>query len=246
MHRGSRQHEAEKREHNKFGFRFSYIGSNLLIKPERPRNRHAGLASATTFATKKEIAPATGYAQTDPYMVRKKVLLTGLMNPGEKYRNTRHNAGAMALDLIYPEADFRRADALESLLARVSTDDADLVLQKPETFMNLSGRAVQLAMRKFSISASHLIVLHDEVELLPGEVRYKFAGGHKGHNGLRSIIAQLGTADFHRIRIGVGRPADERGGIADFLLSHQPSTERAKPAPLQEALKLAFQAINSA
>lgn len=168
------------------------------------------------------------------------------MNPGDKYRNTRHNAGAMALDLVYPEADFRRASALESLIAQQTTEEGDLVLQKPETFMNLSGRAVQLAMRKFSVAASHLIVLHDEVELPPGEVRYKYAGGHKGHNGLRSIMGQIGTADFHRIRIGVGRPADDRGGIADFLLSHQPVQERAKLAPLQDALKLAFQAINNA
>lgn len=168
------------------------------------------------------------------------------MNPGEKYRNTRHNAGAMALDLLFPEADFRRTSALESLLAVVSAEEGDLILQKPETFMNLSGRAVFLAMRKYSISASHLIVLHDEVELVPGEVRHKYSGGHKGHNGLRSIIGQIGSADFHRIRIGVGRPADDRGGIADFLLSHQPESERAKLAPLQAALKLAFQAINSA
>ena len=168
------------------------------------------------------------------------------MNPGDKYRNTRHNAGAMALDLVYPEADFRRASALESLIAQMTTEEGDLVLQKPETFMNLSGRAVQLAMRKFSVAPSHLIVLHDEVELPPGEVRHKFGGGHKGHNGLRSIMGQIGSPDFHRIRIGVGRPADERGGIADFLLSHQPVQERAKLAPLQAALKLAFNSINNA
>ena len=145
-----------------------------------------------------------------------KILLVGLMNPGDKYRNTRHNAGAMALDLVYPEADFRRASALESLIAQVTREEGDLVLQKPETFMNLSGRAVHLGMRKFSIAASHLIVLHDEVELPPGEVRHKFTGGHKGHNGLRSIIGQIGTPDFHRIRIGVGRPADDRGGYRGF------------------------------
>ncbi len=179
-------------------------------------------------------------------MVGKKILLAGLMNPGDKYRNTRHNAGAMALDLVYPEADFRRAAALESLIAQVAGEEGDLVLQKPETFMNLSGRAVQLAMRKFSIPPAQLIVLHDEVELPPGEVRYKYAGGHKGHNGLRSIIGQISSADFHRIRIGVGRPVDDRGGIADFLLSHQPQQERAKLAPLQAALKLAFHAINNA
>lgn len=176
----------------------------------------------------------------------KKILLAGLMNPGDKYRNTRHNAGAMALDIVFRDADFRRASALESLLAQVTNEHGELILQKPETFMNLSGRAVHLAMRKFSIAASHLVVLHDEVELPPGEVRHKFGGGHKGHNGLRSIIGQIGTADFHRIRIGVGRPADDRGGIADFLLSHQPVQERAKLAPLENALKLAFQAINNA
>lgn len=187
-----------------------------------------------------------GVALNLPNMVRKKVLLAGLMNPGDKYRNTRHNAGAMALDLIYPGADFRRASQLESLVAQVTSPDGDLILQKPETFMNLSGRAVQLALRKFSVAPSHLIVLHDEVELPPGEVRHKFGGGHKGHNGLRSIIGQIGSADFHRIRIGVGRPADDRAGIADFLLSHQPVQERAKLAPLEQALQMAFAAINNA
>jgi|GEM_PF-369429 len=228
------------------GFRFCYIGSNL--EKESPYAPETGVPEwrpPPPLQPKKKLRHCRGRFKLT-LMVGKKILLAGLMNPGDKYRNTRHNAGAMALDLVYPEADFRRASALESLIAQMTTEEGDLVLQKPETFMNLSGRAVQLAMRKFSVAPSHLIVLHDEVELPPGEVRHKFGGGHKGHNGLRSIMGQIGSPDFHRIRIGVGRPADERGGIADFLLSHQPVQERAKLAPLQAALKLAFNSINNA
>lgn len=168
------------------------------------------------------------------------------MNPGAQYRNTRHNAGAMALDLIYPGADFRRVAAIESAIAKISVETCELILQKPETFMNLSGNAVNAALKKYSILPNSMIVLHDEVELPAGEVRYKFGGGHKGHNGLRSIIGQTGTADFHRIRIGVGRPENDREGIADFLLSAQPIAERATLQTLSPALEKVLTTINNA
>ena len=174
-----------------------------------------------------------------------KILLVGLMNPGDKYRNTRHNAGAMALDVLYPQAIYRRAAALESGIAELEAEHS-LILQKPETFMNLSGNAVSAALKKYSIPPARLIVLHDEVELAPGVIRHKFGGGHKGHNGLRSIIERIATADFHRIRIGVGRPTDDRGGIADFLLSVQPVTERAKAEALQVVLQPVLTSFNNA
>ena len=168
------------------------------------------------------------------------------MNPGEKYRNTRHNAGAMALDLLFPEARYRHTGALHGDVAQLTTDAAEWLLLKPDTFMNLSGNAVLAAMKKFSLSPAQVVVLHDEVELPPREVRYKFGGGHKGHNGLRSIIGQIGSADFHRIRIGVGRPRDDRAGIADFLLSVQPVAERAEKSALEEALGQVMQSIYNA
>lgn len=148
------------------------------------------------------------------------------MNPGEKYRFTRHNAGAMGLDLLWPSAHYAPSKTIEAMLAEVSEGQFRLLLLKPLTFMNLSGQAVAKAMKKFHVQPQHLIVFHDEVELPVGIVKHKFGGGHKGHNGLRSIMALAGSADFHRIRIGVGRPHENHHGIADYLLAFQPPAER--------------------
>lgn len=168
------------------------------------------------------------------------------MNPGEKYRFTRHNAGAMALDLLFPDAAYKYDSAIEALSARLDWEGFDTYLLKPQTFMNLSGQGVGKALRKFGVEQSALIVLHDEVELPAGEVRFKSGGGHKGHNGLRSIIAVLGHRNFHRVRIGVGRPEDDSRGIADYLLSFQPAGERAQLDTLKRALGEAIRAINIA
>lgn len=183
---------------------------------------------------------------SDAGAVTTKILVAGLMNPGDKYRFTRHNAGAMALDVLFPEVTYATNKALESSTAELQNGDHLFIFQKPQTFMNLSGQAVQKALKKFNVKPSHLIVLHDEVELPVGEVRYKFGGGHKGHNGLRSIMAVTGTGDFHRIRIGVGRPPDDTNGIADYLLSFQPENQRAKKEQLLPVWNLALKAINNA
>ena len=168
------------------------------------------------------------------------------MNPGDKYRFTRHNAGAMALDVVYPGIGYSANKALEAFWGQAESDGNICYFLKPQTFMNLSGQSVQKALKKYNIETSHLIVLHDEVELPVGEVRHKFGGGHKGHNGLRSIMGVMGTGDFHRIRIGVGRPADDSNGIADYLLAFQPEAQRAKKEKLIPALETAIKAINNA
>lgn len=180
------------------------------------------------------------------HLVPKKIVCAGLMNPGDKYRFTRHNAGAMALDLLFPGASYTNARGLDAQVASAQYEGFEAELVKPQTYMNLSGQSIAKALKKYSTPAKYLIVLHDEVELGIGEVRHKFGGGHKGHNGLRSIMAILGHGDFHRIRIGVGRPKDDSGGIADYLLAFQPAHERAELAPLQKALAEAMQAINIA
>jgi len=168
------------------------------------------------------------------------------MNPGEKYRYTRHNAGEMALDLLFPDAKYRVSKPLQGEIAEVAENGYQFYLLKPHTFMNLSGTSVSNALKKFSIKPNQMVVLHDEVELSPNGVRYKFGGGHKGHNGLRSIMANLGTGDFHRIRIGVGRPKDDSRGIADYLLSFQAEKERVKKEELIPCWKIALDALNNA
>ncbi len=154
------------------------------------------------------------------------IACVGLMNPGDRYKYTRHNAGAMALDALWPDAAYQTMKSLHADLAEVATDDKHLLLVKPHTFMNLSGQAVGAVVKKFRIKVSHLVVFHDEVELDTGVVRLKTGGGHKGHNGLRSIMEVLGEAGFHRIRIGVSRPPNREDGIADYLLSVQPAAQR--------------------
>jgi peptidyl-tRNA hydrolase, PTH1 family len=172
------------------------------------------------------------------------IACVGLMNPGDRYRYTRHNAGAMALDALWPGAEYQTMKSLNADLAEVTSDEKHLLLVKPHTFMNLSGQAVSAVLKKFRIPVSHLVVFHDEVELDNGVVRYKAGGGHKGHNGLRSIMGVLGDADFHRVRVGVSRPPDREEGIADYLLSTQPIAQRVTADQLLPVWQQVIKVIN--
>ena len=91
--------------------------------------------------------------------------------------------------------------------------------------MNLSGDAVSKTMKFYKVQPENMVVLHDEIELSPGQIQYKFGGGHRGHNGLRDIIQKISSADFHRIRIGIGRPSDEHMSVADFVLAEIPAAD---------------------
>jgi PTH1 family peptidyl-tRNA hydrolase len=154
-------------------------------------------------------------------------IIVGLGNPGRKYERTRHNAGFMAVDGLAGALRTEIAqEKHQAVLGRARLDSADVLLAKPQTYMNESGRAVAAIMRSVYASPPDLIVLHDELDLELGTVRIKSGGGHGGHNGLRSIIEHIGTADFIRVRIGIGRPAP---GIdpADYVLSPFLAEERA-------------------
>ncbi len=157
------------------------------------------------------------------------ILWVGLGNPGRQYQNTRHNMGEKALWNIleekFPVASKKTTTKFNSLI----WESPEAVFLFPQTFMNLSGNAVGPAMRFYKIPTSAMVVFHDEIDLPEGEIKYKLGGGHRGHNGLRDIIAKTGSADFHRIRIGVGRPPDERMSVADYVLSKS-SQEPDMPA----------------
>lgn len=146
-------------------------------------------------------------------------IIVGLGNPGGKYARTRHNAGFMAIDAL---AESLRADIAQekhhALLGRVRIDSQEAVLVKPQTFMNESGRAAGGVLRGSYAEIADLIVIHDELDLPLGTVRVKIGGGHGGHNGLRSLIEQLGSAEFVRVRVGIGRP-DPGMDAADYVLS---------------------------
>ena len=137
-------------------------------------------------------------------------LITGLGNPGPDYETHRHNIGFHAADAI---ADSLNASTFRSKfqgsMAEARCDEEKILILKPETYMNESGRSVQEAANFFKIPAERILVIHDELDLETGRMRIKFGGGHAGHNGLRSISRHLGTDDYWRIRIGIGHPGDK-------------------------------------
>jgi PTH1 family peptidyl-tRNA hydrolase len=170
------------------------------------------------------------------------LLIVGLGNPGRAYASHRHNVGFMVVDALA-----RRAGALPGAFkeefsgscARVRLGDEQAILLQPMTFMNESGRSVQAAMSFFKIEPTELTVVHDELDLPFGTVRLKHGGGHAGHNGLRSIMAHVGTGDFVRVRMGIGRPPAGREP-RDWVLS---SFDAAESAALPDAIGQAVDAI---
>lgn len=156
-------------------------------------------------------------------------LVVGLGNPGKKYEATRHNAGFWWIDRIAhaERATFRREARFNGEAARISSPAGDIWLLKPETFMNESGRAVTALANYYKIDAKEIFVAHDELDLPPGGVKLKFGGGISGHNGLKSVVASLGTQDFWRLRIGIGHPRDSAASereVIDYVL-HAPRAE---------------------
>ena len=155
-------------------------------------------------------------------------LVVGLGNPGPDYAGHRHNVGQMALSQLASDigATFKSHKA-NALVAEgwVHPGGPKLILAKPTTFMNLSGGPVANLLKFYGIEPLNLIVLHDELDIDFDVVRLKSNGGHGGHNGLRDIIAAIGTNEFDRVRIGIGRPPG-RQDAADFVLSNFNSSER--------------------
>ena len=153
-------------------------------------------------------------------------LMVGLGNPGPDYQATRHNAGFWWIDAVARElkASLSPDKGTHGLVARVTAQGRTLWLLEPQTFMNLSGKAVAALARFYKISPEEILVAHDELDLPPGQARLKRGGGHAGHNGLRDIHAQLGSDDYWRLRLGIGHPGD-KAEVANWVLK--------KPAPEQ-------------
>ncbi len=153
-------------------------------------------------------------------------LIVGLGNPGANYSATRHNAGFWLIDQIADDlgAAFRNESRFQGEHARVFTSGKDIHLLKPLTFMNRSGQSVAALANYFKLSVEQILVLHDELDLSPGDNRLKKSGGHGGHNGLRDIINHLGK-DFFRLRIGIGHPGD-KNQVVNYVLK-APSKEDA-------------------
>jgi peptidyl-tRNA hydrolase, PTH1 family len=148
------------------------------------------------------------------------LLVAGLGNPGREYERTRHNVGWLVLDELARRHGGSWRSKFSGSLAEVRLGDARLALLKPETYMNESGRSVGAAARFFKVEPEQLLVVHDDVDLEPGRLQARDGGGLAGHNGLRSLAQHLGSQDFLRLRIGVGRPGrgDQRS-VSDWVLS---------------------------
>jgi peptidyl-tRNA hydrolase, PTH1 family len=149
-------------------------------------------------------------------------LVVGLGNPGTKYARNHHNIGFMCADAfasahgITMERNRGGAKAGQGKI-----NGKDVVIAKPQTFMNLSGEAVQKLFQRYHVKPANLIVIHDDMDLPPGKLRIRQGGGSAGHNGIKSIIANIGTEDFIRVRMGIGRPNGEnsdRGDVIDHVL----------------------------
>jgi peptidyl-tRNA hydrolase, PTH1 family len=146
-------------------------------------------------------------------------LLVGLGNPGPEYDDTRHNAGFWFIDAVARELKTSLAPERSyfGLVARVNLREGPVWLLEPMTFMNLSGKSVGALARFFKIAPNEILVAHDELDLLPGQVKMKFGGSPAGHNGLKDIQAQLGSADFWRLRLGIGHPGI-KAEVANYVL----------------------------
>ena len=171
-------------------------------------------------------------------------LIVGLGNPGAEYEKTRHNAGFMAVEQLLktmPQGSFESGHTAESRIYSGRFRGRNLVFQMPLTYMNCSGSAVKTLSRRLGIQPEEILVISDDLDLPVGRIRLRRGGSDGGHNGLKSIIAELGSAGFLRMRIGIGRP--EPGKTVDYVLTGFEGEESDR---FQEALVLAVEAVRTA
>ena len=155
-----------------------------------------------------------------------RTLIVGLGNPGKKYARTRHNVGTDAIELLAQRLNVSlKVGRDRAQIAETRIGDEAVVLVIPTTWMNESGEAVGPLARRYKIPAANIIIIHDELDLEPGAVKLKMGGGLAGHNGLKSVSQHIGTNDYARVRIGVGKPTSKDQG-ADHVLSSIPPAER--------------------
>jgi PTH1 family peptidyl-tRNA hydrolase len=165
-------------------------------------------------------------------------LIVGLGNPGPEYEATRHNVGFWFVDAAARQLGTRLTPerSYHGLAARVNRGAGPVWLLEPMTFMNLSGKSVAALARFFKIAPEEILVVHDELDLLPGHMKLKLGGSHAGHNGLKDIHAQLGSPDYWRLRIGIGHPG-ARAEVVNHVLRKPPAAEReAIHACIEQAL----------
>jgi peptidyl-tRNA hydrolase, PTH1 family len=168
-------------------------------------------------------------------------LIVGLGNPGREYETTRHNVGFRWVDELarLHKLNFKNESRFRGLFARDQLHGHEVLLLMPQTFMNASGLSVGALVKFYKVEPAEMLVVHDELDLLPGVARLKKGGGHGGHNGLKDIIAHLGSRDFWRLRIGIGHPGD-RDEVSNYVLNDPLRKERVLiDEAMQQAQKIA-------
>lgn len=170
------------------------------------------------------------------------MLLVGLGNPGTQYENTRHNIGFKAVDAIIHRFSFAAPrEKFKGMLTSGEIAGEKIYILKPQTFMNNSGISVQQAMQFYKIPLSDVVVMYDELDLLPGKVRVKIGGGSGGHNGIKSIDAHVGS-EYKRVRIGIGHPG-EKHQVHHYVLGNFTADESTLMEKVKEATSEAFPLI---
>lgn len=169
-------------------------------------------------------------------------LIAGFGNPGREYRNTRHNVGFKLIDSLVSEFNTKLTRVqFKAMIGSVDVDDVHVILAKPQTFMNLSGQAVASLIRFYKIPLDHVIVAHDDIDLPLGTIRIRPGGGSGGQKGLASTIEKLGTQDFPRMRIGIGRPSGSQDAAGYVLQEFSKGDEKI----LIDVLPTAVQAVRT-
>ena len=173
-------------------------------------------------------------------------LIVGLGNPGPEYEHTRHNAGFWFVDAVARAqgAHFRQEKKFHGEVARFHSSGRDVWLLKPDTFMNLSGQAVQALARFYKIDLQHILVAHDDLDLTPGVARLKQGGGHGGHNGLRDIISKMGGNGFQRLRLGIGHPGDKQKVTGHVLKKTSTDDQVEIERAIEQAMQVLPDVIN--
>lgn len=163
----------------------------------------------------------------DVHIPAGRVLIVGLGNPGPKYVGTRHNIGFRVVEELARRWNIQLGGGKHRALSGVGMiRQRSVMLLLPQTYMNLSGESVQSASNFFKLEADSVVVAHDDIDLKSGKVKLKIGGGHGGHNGLRSCDKHLGTRDYFRIRLGVGRPPHQNAEVSNWVLGHFGSAAR--------------------
>ena len=167
-------------------------------------------------------------------------LIVGLGNPGQKYEHTRHNMGFLTVDLLAEKAGVKLNKVkFKSAFNILSFAGCKCLVMKPQTYMNLSGEAVREAVQFYKIPADHVLVIYDDISLPVGKLRVRPTGSAGGHNGIKNIIAHLGTQDFPRVKIGVGAPEGGGAEMVDWVIGAPSQAERKV---LVESFEKAIQA----